>query len=430
MALHDCLSTFFVLAVCSMTTTAIDNGFGRTPPMGWRSWNQFQCAINQTLIERSYELLADRSRAVNGQPTSLVDLGYKTAGIDDCWQKCNSGPGDKGFHNASGYPIVDTTVFPDFKGMTAKARSLNIIPGWYGNNCHCADHTCGGPECFKGDVQATLDYGFSSIKLDGCGIEKNITLYSQLFNATGVPVMLENCHNGNPTTPTRLSDGSVDCPMNFFRSSTDIRPTFGSVLSNLESTIQFNGKNLTGPGCWAYPDMLEVGVTNSQRAGMRTLSHNEARAHFGAWCIVSAPLVLGCDLRDNATIDSIWDIISNRVAIKVNQAWYGDAGIRVKASGPQVSFLNCNWSNTPCVHEAVWVWRKHVSPIETAVLIMNNAERAAEISVTEIELGIRCPDNGCRAYDIWQQKDVHNMKTIIQANVASRDTAFYLLTHS
>eukprot|EP01079_Euglenida_sp_SAG-EU17-18_P009163 gene9163-8254_t len=28
--------------VCS-----IDNGLGVTPPMGWRSWNQFQCAINQ-----------------------------------------------------------------------------------------------------------------------------------------------------------------------------------------------------------------------------------------------------------------------------------------------------------------------------------------------------------------------------------------------
>ena len=75
-----------------------------------------------------------------------------------------------------------------------------------------------------GDVQATLDYGFESIKLDGCGNEKNVSYYAELFNASGQPVMIENCHNGNPTYPVRdPSTGLVDCPMNFFRSSTDIR---------------------------------------------------------------------------------------------------------------------------------------------------------------------------------------------------------------
>ena len=63
------------------------------------------------------------------------------------------------------------------KAMTAKAKSLGIKPGWYGNNCHCADRTCCEEKCFKGDVQATIDYGFESIKLDGCGCVGNITLY-------------------------------------------------------------------------------------------------------------------------------------------------------------------------------------------------------------------------------------------------------------
>lgn len=76
----------------------------------------------------------------------------------------------------------------------------------YGNNCACADHTCCDEKCFKGDVQATIDYGFESIKLDGCGCVRNITLYSELFNATGVHVMLENCHNGNPTCVVSLRD--------------------------------------------------------------------------------------------------------------------------------------------------------------------------------------------------------------------------------
>ena len=45
---------------------AIDNGIGTTPPRGWRSWNQFQCGINQTLVEKQYDALVSRSRKADG----------------------------------------------------------------------------------------------------------------------------------------------------------------------------------------------------------------------------------------------------------------------------------------------------------------------------------------------------------------------------
>ena len=51
------------------------------------------------------------------------------------------------------------------RAMTDKAKALGLRPGWYGNNCHCHDRTCCDLKCFEGDVQATLDYGFTSIKL-------------------------------------------------------------------------------------------------------------------------------------------------------------------------------------------------------------------------------------------------------------------------
>ena len=37
---------------------AIDNGLGITPPRGWRSWNQFDTAISQPLIEQQYAAMA------------------------------------------------------------------------------------------------------------------------------------------------------------------------------------------------------------------------------------------------------------------------------------------------------------------------------------------------------------------------------------
>jgi hypothetical protein len=113
---------------------------------------------------------------------------------------------------------VDTTRFPDFLNWTTYAHAQNppLTVGWvsywllsilvsgphnrsapaqYGNNCACADN-CSETKCFMGDVLAHLNYGFDSTKLDGCGREKNINLFSDLFNLTGKAYMIENCHNG------------------------------------------------------------------------------------------------------------------------------------------------------------------------------------------------------------------------------------------
>ena len=43
-----------VIAAAASIGTAIDNGLGLTPPRGWRSWNQFDTAIHQDLIEAQY----------------------------------------------------------------------------------------------------------------------------------------------------------------------------------------------------------------------------------------------------------------------------------------------------------------------------------------------------------------------------------------
>ena len=56
---------------------------------------------------------------------------------------------------------MDEAKFPDMKAMTDVAHSLNLTAGWYGNNCDCKDH-CSDVECFAGDVNATLAFGFVS----------------------------------------------------------------------------------------------------------------------------------------------------------------------------------------------------------------------------------------------------------------------------
>ena len=49
------------------------------------------------------------------------------------------------------------------------------------------------------------------------------------------------------------------CPANFFRADGDIGPDFPGILARLEDLTQFQGDPpISRPGCWAYPDMLEV----------------------------------------------------------------------------------------------------------------------------------------------------------------------------
>jgi len=71
--------------------------------------------------------------------------------------------------------------------------------------------------------------------------------------------------------------------------------------------------------------MLEVG---------NIANYNEGRAHFGAWIIVSAPLILGFDLTDKNKMDSVWNIITNTEALAVSQTWAGHPGMLLKSWNP------------------------------------------------------------------------------------------------
>ena len=47
-----------------------------------------------------------------------------------------------------------------------------------------------------GSIQATIDFGFDGIKLDGCGEFRNLTVFAELMNKTGRPILVEDCHWG------------------------------------------------------------------------------------------------------------------------------------------------------------------------------------------------------------------------------------------
>jgi hypothetical protein len=239
------LSAVFVAAAAAAAAlvggvAGIDNGLGITPPQGWRSWNVYPCEDNATIvtqarIEAQFAAAVDKSRSVSGVPTSLAELGFDYVSIDDGWQKCNCsthqdedpdlpacgdpGVGPMAWHDAAGVPVVNLARFPDMKGMIDKGHTMGLKVGIYLNNCICAERA---PH-YEQDAAWLVALGFDEVKVDACGGSGDVGKYAALFNASGRPVRIENCHNQfGPDLATGF------CPMNMYRSGGDIGAGFAS----------------------------------------------------------------------------------------------------------------------------------------------------------------------------------------------------------
>eukprot|EP00494_Astrolonche_serrata_P027944 UN28209 len=188
--------------------------------------------------------------------------------------------------------------------------------GWYHNNCAaCLEHEKGGFP--KGDIKFMSDFGFDgTLKLDGCGPAHNMTVWAELIKSSKSEtinnLVVENCANNGPNitwtaaTPKDVEGEKCD-GFHMYRIAEDISNQFYSTMYSLQRAIPFLNKSepLSRPGCWAYLDMLMVGKMKSP---------TEEQSHFGAWCIVSSPIVLGFDLANADQWNAAYPIISNEYA--------------------------------------------------------------------------------------------------------------------
>ena len=256
------------------TAHAIDNGLGRTPPMGWRSWNCYGGDVNQTKMMSTMDQMVARTRQVAGKPTSLLDLGYNNVGLDDNWQDCGAGVNGS-FHASDGTPLINTKTFPSMGDMTAHGHRLGLRVGWYMNNCICSEHQFTDDAMIRKVMEksaaAVGSFNFDGLKLDSCSQFNNLTWWASLLNATGRHILIENCHQGGLDPPGLGNPGQrggtegsclgtttpSDCPYNLHRTSGDINANFDSVMGNINTVVKFLGgatqTPLSRPGAWAYP---------------------------------------------------------------------------------------------------------------------------------------------------------------------------------
>ena len=78
-------------------------------------------------------------------------------------------------------------------------RPKTGLVGQYMNNCGCNGHQFEGAminTIMEGSVKAVVNMGWEGLKLDSCSQFNNLSWWNELINATGHPVLLENCHQG------------------------------------------------------------------------------------------------------------------------------------------------------------------------------------------------------------------------------------------
>jgi alpha-galactosidase len=432
-----------VLATLPGSSLANDNGLALTPPLGWRSWNLYGSHVSQDLIAGIMNGVVKPFAPTHESDgdVSLCDLGYCDVGLDDNWQACGSADAAPGmhYHDKNGNPLVNEKLFPDFKAMTDHAHSLNLTAGWYGNNCICSDHCSSPTECdmqIKADVAAMTKFNFDSWKLDGCGGEKDLVDFNKYMKAAGKPIMVENCHWGrvDPFKPNRSLPPAEGCPWNFYRSSGDVRASYASVIHNLGTVEPLRKDNLSYPGCWAYPDMLQVGCQHGPGgAGDPGLSPQETRSHFGAWAIVSSPLTLSHDVNNATVMHKIWNVISNTEVLAVNQAYVGDSGGVYASSDHTVELTDAYIEARLLTGEekrvsasASQYLSKQLPGGKVAVLLMNSADATATLESDFSSIpGVTCTT--CDVRDIWAHKDLGKMSNKISVSVESHDAAFLVI---
>ena len=179
---------------------------------------------------------------------------------------------------------------------------------------------------------------------------------------------------------------------NLWRTTGDINDNWKSVESH-----GFNQNGLekwAGPGHWNDPDMLEIGNGN--------LTPDENYTHMTLWCMLTAPLLIGCDMPKMSPF--IVSLFSNDEVLAVSQDALGRQGWRAKQDGQTE------------------VWEKPLADGSMAVAFFNRGEAPADVSVQWSDLKLSGPQT---LRDLWRQKDAGGQDAGYTVNVAPHSAELF-----
>ena len=302
------MKKIFLLAMAAGCAMVLQAQEIELPTMGWSSWNTFALNISDSIIMNQADVMAS---------TTLKDAGYKYINIDDGYFG--------GRDPKTGQLLIHPQRFPrGLKGVVDHIHALGLKAGIYSD---AGANTCGnyyGGDAIAHEVglyrhdQQDCDFFFKEldfdfIKVDYCGADapqnrqrycldprERYTAIHEAMEKTGKKgLRLNVCRWDYPGT--WVHDVATS-----WRMSVDINCSWPSVRGIIDQSLYLSAYCYGGR--YNDMDMLEVG---------RTLSPEEDRTHFGMWCIMSSPLLIGCDM--STLTPEAMDLLCNKELIALNQ---------------------------------------------------------------------------------------------------------------
>jgi len=384
-----------------------------TPPMGWNSYNCWAESVDQEKILRSAKALI---------AAGLADHGWTYVNIDDTWQGVRAGP----YHAIQG-----NEKFPDLKGLCDQIHAMGLKPGIYsspwvttyagfpGGSSDTPDGAWQRLKDYEGNKRigryefASMDaaqwaaWGFDYLKYDWNPNDVEHTRQMALaLRATGRDIVLSLSNAAPIYAMAELSKWAQA-----WRTTGDIWDTWETPgpWQNGVSEIGFNQDPWTkfgGPGGWNDPDMLVVGLVGWGAKHHETkLTPAEQYTHISLWCMLSAPLLIGCDLEH---IDAFTlNLLTNDEVLALDQDSLGVSARRVATIG------------------AVDVYSKPLADGGTAIGLFNRGDIPHTVTIKLDRLGLPQP---AVFRDVWRQKDAGTFAKETDVTIQPHNVMLYKVT--
>lgn len=366
-----------------------------TPAMGWNSWNCFAGSVTEDKIKAAADAMVS---------SGLINHGWSYVNVDDFWQvhRDSKDPTLQGPQRTPDGRILANPRFPDMKGLADYVHGKGLKAGLYSSP---GPWTCGG--CVASwqhedqDARQYCDWGFDYLKYDWCSYGDVVKGEGQAYLAKPYQVMraaLDKVPRDILFSFCQYGMGDVwkwgaQTGGNSWRTTGDINDSWRSM-----SGIGFgqNGhEKYAGPGHWNDPDMLVVGnVGWGPSLHPTRLTPNEQYTHISLWCLLSAPLLIGCDMTQMN--DFTLNLLSNDEVLAVDQDSLGHQAARVAQDG------------------SVEVWARGLEDGSKAVGLFNRGDDQVPVTARWSDLGISGKQT---VRDLWRQKDLGQFESEFKTTV-------------
>ena len=388
------------MTLAAMMAAGINSAVAQDKPtMGWSSWNTFALNISESVI---------KGQALAMKTSGLSKVGFNHINIDDGY----FGGRDK----ETGELLIHPTRFPNGLLPVVKyIHNLGLKAGIYSDggkntcgNYHGGDKIAEGVGLYGYDQRDCdfffKDMGFDFIKVDFCG---GVSYH----NSEGLDLDAETRYKeiaqaikNTGRTDVRMNVCRWDYPGNWvqdvaasWRTTGDINASWGSVKDIIKQNLYLSAYCYGGH--YNDMDMLEVG---------RNLTAVEDRTHFGMWCIMSSPLLIGCDMRN--LNERTLALLKNEELIALNQ---DDLCIQ--------AYVAQHTGDTYVLVKDI----KQLYGNTRAVALYNPSDKAQGISINFNDIDL---DGSVEVRDLLGKKDLGTMTDKLEATVPAHGAYFYTLT--